>query len=229
VARIRTVKPVFFTSEDIVALSFPARLLYIALWCEADREGRLVWRPSTFKLRYFPGDKVNIDMLAQELILRDLVVLYGDGLAHIPTFLTHQHPNPREKASVLPVPDRRVNQDLHASNPDLIEQVGRKGKEGKGKEGKVEEEGSRKNGAHQALPDDSPVLETLLLDDGSQFPVRQALVKELEPLYPAVDLPATIREMKGWLILNPNRRKTRSGIRRFIGTWLQNEQAKHGG
>jgi hypothetical protein len=229
VARIRTVKPDFFTSEDIVELSFPARLLYIALWCEADREGRLAWRPSTFKLRYFPGDKVNIDMLAQELVLRDLVVLYGDGLAYIPTFLTHQHPNPREKASVLPVPDRRVNQDLHASNPDLIEQVGREGRERKGREGNTEGEGSRKNGAHHVLPDDSPILETLPLRDGSQFPVRQSLVKELEPLYPAVDLTATLKEMKGWLLLNTDRRKTRAGIRRFIGNWLQSEQAKHGG
>jgi hypothetical protein len=89
--------------------------------------------------------------------------------------------------------------------------------------------GSRKNGAHHALPDDSPILENLPLRDGSQFPVRQSLVAELEPLYPAVDLTATLKEMKGWLLLNTDRRKTRAGIRRFIGNWLQSEQAKHGG
>ena len=42
-ARIRTIKPEFFTSDDICALSPLARLLYVGLWCEADREGRLVW------------------------------------------------------------------------------------------------------------------------------------------------------------------------------------------
>jgi hypothetical protein len=89
--------------------------------------------------------------------------------------------------------------------------------------------GSRKNGAHHALPDVSPILETLPLRDGSEFPVRQSLVAELEPLYPAVDLKATVREMKAWLLLNTDRRKTRAGIRRFIGNWLQSEQAKHGG
>jgi hypothetical protein len=88
--------------------------------------------------------------------------------------------------------------------------------------------GSRKNGAHHALPDDSPILENLPLRDGSQFPVRQSLVAELEPLDPAVDLTATLKEMKGWLLLNTDRRKTRAGIRRFIGNWLQSEQAKHG-
>ena len=48
-ARIRTIKPEFFTSDDICALSPRARLLYIGLWCEADREGRLVWAPRGFK------------------------------------------------------------------------------------------------------------------------------------------------------------------------------------
>ena len=125
-ARIRTIKPDFFTSEDIVALSPLARLLYIALWCEADREGRLAWRPGTFKLRYFPADKTNIDALARELIERGLVIQYGDGLAYIPTFSQHQHVNPREANSSFPVPD--------ASARVTDAQVGREGKEGKGKE-----------------------------------------------------------------------------------------------
>lgn len=126
-ARIRTIKPDFFTSEDIVSLSALGRLLYIALWCEADREGRLVWRPATFKLRYFPGDRVNIQALGRELTDRQLVVLYGDGLAYIPTFLNHQHVNPREAHSSLPVPD--------ASARVTDAQVGREGREGKGREG----------------------------------------------------------------------------------------------
>jgi hypothetical protein len=39
-ARIRTIKPEFFTSEDIVSLTPLARLFYVSLWCEADREAR---------------------------------------------------------------------------------------------------------------------------------------------------------------------------------------------
>lgn len=143
-ARIRTIKPEFFTSADIVALTFAARLLYIALWCEADREGRLVWHPPTFKLRYFPGDRVNIDAICQELILHDLVVLYGESCAYIPTFLDHQHVNPREAPSKLPVPDAsaRVSDESARVNDA---QVGRerKGKEGKGKEGVERSRGSR--------------------------------------------------------------------------------------
>lgn len=134
-ARIRTIKPEFFTSEDICGLSPLARLLYVALWCEADREGRLTWKPRTFKLRYFPADDCDIDALAREIVASGLVVQYGDGLAFIPQFAKHQHINPREAASTLPDPpvtdeNERVT-DASARVTDT--QVG---KEGKGKEGK---------------------------------------------------------------------------------------------
>lgn len=136
-ARIRTIKPEFFTSEDIVSLTPMARLLYIALWCECDKEGRLTWKPRTMKLRYFPGDDCNIEAMCTELIGAGLVNLYGDGLAYIPQFAKHQHINPRESASILPDPDdSRVGTRRNTSarvNSKIDPQVGR---EGKGKEGK---------------------------------------------------------------------------------------------
>lgn len=103
-ARIRTIKPEFFTSEDIVELEPLARLLYIAIWCEADKEGRMAWKPKTFKMRYLPGDSCDIDAICDALVTRGLVILYGDGLAFIPSFKAHQHINPREKDSGLPSP-----------------------------------------------------------------------------------------------------------------------------
>lgn len=143
-ARIRTIKPEFFTSEDVVSLTPLARLLYVALWCEADREGRFSWKPATFKLRYFPADNCDIKALCDELIAAGLVVLYGDGLAYIPTFGKHQHVNPRETKSTLPAPDAKPDDaqmtlmgDAHlrvatrgdASNLDLHVKAGREGKE----------------------------------------------------------------------------------------------------
>ena len=150
-ARIRTIKPDFFTSDDICALSPHARLLYIGLWCEADREGRLQWSPNAFKRRYLPDDKCDIDKVCLELRSRELVVVYGESgeFAYIPTFLDHQKPNPREAQSTLPDPDLHAsNLDLHASNPDLLAQGG---KEGKGKEGKGRELGSSLTAAWLSL------------------------------------------------------------------------------
>lgn len=103
-ARIRTVKPDFFTSEDIMALSPLARLLYIGTWLEADREGRLTWKPSTLKVRYLPSDDCNVKALCDEITNRRLVMLYGDGLAFIPSFKDHQFINGKEAPSKLPPP-----------------------------------------------------------------------------------------------------------------------------
>lgn len=134
-ARIRTIKPEFFTSEDIVNLSPMARLLYIAIWCEADKEGRLVWKPITFKLRYFPGDNCDIQAMCQEIVSAGLVVLYGAGYAHIPAFKAHQHINPRESASQLPDPDETVTRGSRVGTRQSRDSDAQGGREGKGKEG----------------------------------------------------------------------------------------------
>lgn len=134
-ARIRTIKPEFFTSDDICSLSALARLLYVGLWCEADRAGRLVWMPRVFKRRYLPDDACDIDSLADELLKRGLVELYGEGLAHIPTFSRHQHVNPREASSKLPAPDHDASARVgDASERARDAQGGREGN-GEGREG----------------------------------------------------------------------------------------------
>ena len=110
-ARIRTIKPEFFTSADIVSLSPLARLFYVSMWCEADREGRLSWNTKTFKIRYFPADDCDIEAIAQECIDAELITLYeieGKKFAEIPSFKTHQVINNRESESVLPTYTSRV-------------------------------------------------------------------------------------------------------------------------
>ena len=104
-ARIRTIKPEFFTSSDIVSLTPLARLFYVSLWCEADREGRLGWNVKTFKMRYLPADDCDIQSLSNELIEANLIFLYevdGKEYAEIPSFKNHQVINNRESESVIP-------------------------------------------------------------------------------------------------------------------------------
>jgi hypothetical protein len=134
-ARIRTIKPEFFTSEDIVTMSPLARLLYVALWCESDREGRMEWKPVTFKMRYLPGDECDVGSLAAEMTAKGLIVLYeadGKKYAEIPTFTEHQVINNREASSTLP------SRDKHArpTRAPRVKAEGKEGKEGKGREGK---------------------------------------------------------------------------------------------
>lgn len=151
-ARIRTIKPEFFTSEDIVALSPLARLLYVAIWLEADREGRLQWRPKTLKMRYLPADDCDVLKLATELVDAGLVVPYeanGVQLAEVPTFTRHQVINNRETPSALParVTDAPATREARVTDaPARVKAEGKEGKEGKGE--------SRVPRAKSTLPSD---------------------------------------------------------------------------
>ena len=49
-------------------------------------------------------------------------------------------------------------------------------------------------------------------------------VQQWEALYPAVDVRQELRTIKGWALSNPTRRKTKSGIARFVNSWLARSQ-----
>lgn len=119
----RSISRDFFSNADIAELSPLARLLFIATWLEADREGRLVWHPKMLRLRYLPLDACDINTLADELVTGGFVVTYfADGklLAFIPDFARLQSINNKERASQLPPPDidaiaTRQGRDSNAS------------------------------------------------------------------------------------------------------------------
>lgn len=181
-ARIRTIKPEFFTSEDIVALSAMARLLYVALWCESDKEGRMQWKPKTFKLRYFPADDCDIGELCDELLGAGLVKLYGDGLAYIPTFAKHQHVNPRETASVLPEPTEELTRHSRVSTREITVTDAQVGKEGKGRERKGKEVSSADPSGSTAKSDGSLAFEAYATAYETRYgtpPIRNAKVNSI--------------------------------------------------
>lgn len=69
---------------------------------------------------------------------------------------------------------------------------------------------------------------SLILNDGSLYPIYQEQIDKWIALYPSVDVLQELRNMAGWLDANKTRRKTRSGIERFINNWLAREQNKGG-
>jgi len=75
---------------------------------------------------------------------------------------------------------------------------------------------------------EDPVLGTLPLNTGEDYSVTESLVQEYAALYPAVDVLQQFRAMKGWLLANPARKKTKRGVRRFINGWLAKEQDRGG-
>lgn len=156
-ARIRTIKPQFFTSEDVTALTPLARLLFVGLFTECDRDGRVEDRPRTLKMRLLPEDECDLDALLWSLVDGGLIRRYeadGVNIIQVSGFSKHQKPHPKEAASILAA-DGRTRQktdlntasrervsDLPVENPSSPQCSLREGKEfqeGKGREGAAEQ------------------------------------------------------------------------------------------
>ena len=72
---------------------------------------------------------------------------------------------------------------------------------------------------------DEPVTEfTITLNSGEEYSVTQKDFDSWQTLYPNVNVSQELRNMRGWCDANPSRRKTKSGIKRFINGWLSREQ-----
>jgi len=78
-ARIRTIKPEFWTSGQIMECSPMTRLMFIGLWNFADDKGRMTASPKKIRAQIFPSDEVtveNINIMLSELSKNDLITLY---------------------------------------------------------------------------------------------------------------------------------------------------------
>ena len=93
------------------------------------------------------------------------------------------------------------------------------------KEQNRKEQNRNNIGVEPASGGPPPVIR-LPLNDGTEYLVSQEQEQEWEQLYPAVDIKQELREMRGWLLVNKTKRKTRRGIGKFIVNWLSREQDK---
>ncbi len=115
----RSISRDFFTDADVVSVSPLARLLYLGLTLEADREGRFTWQPRSYGVRYLPCDQIDAQQLCDELVQAGLIRLYdvaGRSYAVIPDFSSKQSINGKEAASRLPPPplvDSRADASCH--------------------------------------------------------------------------------------------------------------------
>ena len=98
--------------------------------------------------------------------------------------------------------------------------------EGEGEEEEEEEEKTFAQSDEKAIapaPAQEAVFDLPLVDK-SEFGVPQSLYAEFVKAYPGVDVMSELAKMRLWLISNPRNKKTRSGIRRFMNTWLTRAQ-----
>lgn len=73
----------------------------------------------------------------------------------------------------------------------------------------------------------APLFEFSVLK-GETFSVYREDVDKWQSLYPSVNIEQQIRNMIGWIEGNPQKRKTKNGMPRFIHNWLSKEQNRGG-
>lgn len=66
-ARIRTIKPSFFRSDDVSALPLRARLTWIGLWTQCDDQGRMKDHARLIKADVWPLDAVSLADIESDL------------------------------------------------------------------------------------------------------------------------------------------------------------------
>lgn len=89
-------------------------------------------------------------------------------------------------------------------------------------------EPSAEGTAPAAGGDKNPPVFELPLNTGAMHPIAADSIAQWQALYPAVDVMQQLRNMRGWLEANATRRKTKSGIMKFINGWLAKEQNRGG-
>ncbi len=212
-SRIRTIKPEFFLDEEIAGLQPLTRILFVGLWTQADRSGRLEDRPARIKAQALPYDSVDLEALLTELETGGFIQRYdaeGRSLIQIRTFDKHQRPHPREEGSKFPSPPKNG----HARKPrspciktkvGVDENQGRG--EGKGMEGNGEGEGKEIQPAAgpQSLTVKSWTAEAC--DDWSAATGGVApggrIGKALRPLVTKVAKEHALSFEQGWRLVRP--------------------------
>lgn len=119
-ARSRNIKPGFFSNEHLAELDFATRLLFIGMWTEADREGRLEDRPRRLKMALFPADNVDINRMLDDLDHLGFIKRYtvGDVKAiQVINWAKHQNPHVKEaKSTIHEMPGLEGSQGEHGAS-----------------------------------------------------------------------------------------------------------------
>ena len=74
--RSRNIKPGFFLNDELGELPPLARILFVGLWCLADRAGRLEDKPKRIRAAVLPYDECDGEELLSMLACHGFIVRY---------------------------------------------------------------------------------------------------------------------------------------------------------
>ncbi len=190
------------------------------------------------------------ELAARSFILR--YEINGVRYIQISKFADHQTPHYTEKASVIPGPILQEKQSMkppilqesgrQSSAPDSRSDESIKGgslppdslihrfTDSPNHESllKTSCPESRKKPARSRPPPrwngETVCLLPVVAHASPEIPITREFVDEMQAAYPAVDVEATLPEIRAWCVANPSKRKTASGVYRFVQSWLSREQ-----
>lgn len=122
-ARMRSIKPGFFSNERLSDLDPIVRLLFAGLWTIADREGRLEDRIKRIKVQVLPYDDCNVEESLQKLHDFGFIQRYSVGdckYIQILAWKKHQHPHINEADSTIQAPCSNGSSTIQAPSEHRI-------------------------------------------------------------------------------------------------------------
>lgn len=225
----RIIKETIRTDRKINELSDFQYRLWSYLITYVDDYGRGNADAEILKGFVFPKRKdatpAKIKAAMRELAAAGLIVLYSVGeedYFYFPTWGEHQRIQTKKSKYPAPCEEKANNGESRKSTVSHGESLPES--ESNPNPNPIENPNPNVCAEPETVSPPEPPVITMPLNDGSEFPVTDGDVTAWEELYPAVDVPQELRNMRGWLLDNPTKRKTNRGIRQFIGGWLRREQ-----
>ena len=225
----RIIKESICSSDNLDTLTWFEEVFFYRLIVNCDDYGRMDARPAILRARLFPLKSITnnqIDTALQSLRTAGMITLYVvDGRPYLQLRTWERHQSVRAHKSKYPPPEAGEEQSENIRMQPHTNA-------GECPRNPIQSE-SNPNRESNSMPDalsasDRKSVITLILNDKTEFPIYQDQVDSWVQLYPAVDIMQELRNMKGWCENNPKKRKTKSGILRFVNGWLSREQNKGG-
>lgn len=75
------------------------------------------------------------------------------------------------------------------------------------------------------MPEPEADVDPVILNDGSEWRPSVYLYEKYASTYTGIDVAAEFRKMSTWTLSNPQKRKTKRGVTRFVNSWLDRAQS----
>ncbi len=218
-------------SDAFLDMPSSARLLYYDLGMRADDDGFVNAPKKIIRMTGASSDDLNI------LIAKKFVIIFESGVIVIKAWRINnylrsdRHTDTKyvNEKSLLEIEEngmyhKKDDDGIPVGIPQVYPYSVSTGKDSIGKDsiGKDSIDSSE-----QSELSSEPIIK-IPLNDGTEYDVTEETYKEFCNLFPAVDVMQELRNMRGWSLSNPKKRKTRSGVMRFMNTWLSKEQDRGG-